>query len=176
LLLPWRRLVVETSLPPERAQASIARAAARELVWKFTASSGGFRFVKLAGPGHRDWIVVLGAIEPRPFGSHVSVELRAPLSQIIAFGLGSLFVPGAILGAAFAHGQGPADLNRYLVFGMVIGPCAWCVLSLITTHHARKIERWLRGALPAVVSPDDSPPTTAHENGHSGGSQKSRRA
>jgi hypothetical protein len=78
-------------------------------IWKLSASSAGFRFVVLTGRArHESWIVVLGGIEPRQFGSRVSVRIRASLPEIVVFGLGSLFLPGAILGAAFVHGRGLA--------------------------------------------------------------------
>lgn len=149
--LPWRKFVVDTRLSPDQMQASITHVISLRRVWGFAASPGGFQFKLPAGSSRRSWMVVLGNFEARPFGSQMRVMIRASLPEIVILGFGALFVPIALVGATLVHHQGFASLKGSFVFGMLIGPCSWLLLSLSHAYHSRKIEQWLRTALPSVT-------------------------
>lgn len=150
-LLPWRKLVIDTVLRPDQVPASLGRVLTRECVRKFAVSGIGFRFAKLDGAGRHDsWTVVRGHIQSRPFGSRVSLTIRASLPEIVVLGLGALFVPSALIGAAVVHGERLASTNGYLVFGILIGPVAWCLLCFLHARRSREVEEWVRSAFPAA--------------------------
>ncbi|HSS39760.1 MAG TPA: hypothetical protein VLT58_13420 [Polyangia bacterium] len=153
-LVPWRRFGIDTILRPEQAQASLTRVLARERIWKLAASATAFRFVRLGGGGRRDtWTVVRGHVQPRPFGSRVNVTIRASLPEVVMIGLGAVFVPIVLVGASIVHGEPLTSMNPYLVFGILIGPFAWCLLCFLHARPAREVEEWLRSAFPAASRP-----------------------
>jgi hypothetical protein len=146
--VPWRRFVVETILTPEQAQISITRRLADKRIRKFSSSVAGFRFVRPVRQG-RTWLAVFGVIQPSGSGARADVRIRAALPEIVALGVAALFLPTVLL-ATMVHRHSLDDFNRYLVFGLVIGPIAWLTLSLQNAVRAREVEQWLRSALPPV--------------------------
>jgi hypothetical protein len=164
LLLPWRRLVVDTAWSPVEAKEEIPAIldgpdASRHVAWRGSQGIDGFRMWQGARRSTRDAaLVVSGAVRPTEAGSRVAMTVRLPVPVLLFMGawLGGVLV-GGVASIAVAVAQRRIEA---LIFWLV--PAGqWVVASLMMrtkfVREARELERFLRGLFPPCPPPNMGP-------------------
>jgi hypothetical protein len=140
LLLPWRRLVLETAWSPVEAKREIrmwqrARLSARDAA-----------------------LVVSGAVRPSGVGSRVVMTVRLPVPALLFMGV---WLGGVVLGGAASIAVALAQRRLEALIFWLIPAGQWAVAGLMTrarfVREARKAEDFLRRLFPPPPPPKMGP-------------------